>query len=76
MQIYQTRNLYETKRLVHITEKGPEEDFFYLEITSLESYIASSVLPQEEGVGRFRYKDDKETSLPIFPSGSYEITLS
>ena len=47
------KELYATKRMAHITEEGPEEDLFYLEIPSLDSYIASEVVPPEEGVGRF-----------------------
>ena len=33
------------------------------------------MLPPDEGVDRFRDKEDKETPLPILPSGSRGITL-
>ena len=39
------KELYATKRMVHITEEVTEEDFFYLGIPSLESSIASTVVP-------------------------------
>ena len=46
-----------------------------MEKHSLDSSIASSVVPPEEGVKRFRNKEDKETPLPILPSGSRGITV-
>ena len=33
------------------------------------------MVPPEEGVYRFRYKEDEETPLPILPSGSRGITV-
>ena len=51
------KELYATKRMVHITEEIPKEDLFDLEIPSLDSYIASAVVPTEEGVDRFRDKE-------------------
>ena len=39
------KKLYSTKSMLHITEEGPEEYLFDLEITSLDSSIASSVVP-------------------------------
>ena len=39
------KELYATKRMVHITEEVTEEDFFYLGIPSLEYSIASTVVP-------------------------------
>ena len=47
-----------------------------MEIPSLESSIYSEVVPPEEVVDRFRKKEDKETPLPILPSGSHEITVT
>ena len=69
------KELYDTKRMVHITKGGPEEDLFDLGIPSLDSFIASSVVPPEEGVYRFIDKEDKETPLPILPPGSRGITV-
>ena len=39
------KELYATKRMVHITENPPKEDLFYSEKTSLDSSIASAVVP-------------------------------
>ena len=39
------KGLYTTKRMVYFTEEGPEEDPLDLEIPSLDSSIASSVVP-------------------------------
>ena len=72
----QNKELYATKRMVHITEEGPEDDFFDLERPSIEYSIASAVLPPEEGVDRFREKEDGNTPLPILPSGSCGITVT
>ena len=47
-----------------------------MEIPSLESSIYSEVFPPEEGVDRFRKKEDEETPLPILPSGSHGITAT
>ena len=44
--------LYATKRMVHITEEGPKEYLLYLYRSPLDYYIASSVIPSEEGVER------------------------
>ena len=55
--------------MVHITEEDPEGDLFYLKRPYLQSFIASEVVPLEEGVDRFRDKEDEETPLPILPSG-------
>ena len=46
-----------------------------MERTSLEYYIASEVFPLEEGVDRFRDKEDEETPLKILTSGSHGITV-
>ena len=62
--------------MVHITEEGPKDDLFYLEIPSLDSSISSAVVPPEEGVDRFRDKEGEETPLPILPSGSRGITMT
>ena len=67
---------YATKRIVHITEESPKEDLFYLGIRFLDSYMASEVVPPEEGVCKFRDEEDKETPLPILPSGSRGITAA
>ena len=45
-------------------------------VTHKQSSIASAVVPPEEGVYRFRYKEDEETPLPIIPSGSCGITVT
>ena len=42
---FPNKELYATKRMFHFTEEGPEEDFLDLEIPSLDSSIASSVVP-------------------------------
>ena len=52
------KELYVTKIMVHIIEEGPEEDLFDLERPSLDSSIDSAVISPEEGVDRFRYKED------------------
>ena len=70
------KELYATNRMVYITEEGPGEDLFDLERPSLESYVASSVVPPEEGVDRFIDNEDKDTPLPILPSVSREITVT
>ena len=56
---FPNKELYATKSMAHITEEGPEEKLFDLEIPYLDSSIASSVVTLEEGVERFRYKEDK-----------------
>ena len=61
------KELYATKRMVHIIEEGPEEDLFDLERPSLDSSIALEVVPPEQGIERFRDKEDEETPLPILP---------
>ena len=43
------KELYATKGMVHITEEGPEGYLFDLERPYLESSVASSVVPLEEG---------------------------
>ena len=70
------KELYATKRMVHITEEGPGEYLFNLERPSLDFSIASAVVPPEEGVDRSRDKENKETPLPILPSGSRGITVA
>ena len=67
---------YATKRIVHITEESPKEDLFYLGIHFIDSYIASEVVPPEDGVCKFRDKEDEEIPLPILPSGSHGITAA
>ena len=62
--------------MVHITEEGPKEDLLDLERPSLESSIDSSVVPPEEGIGRYRDKEYKETPLPILPSVRRGITVT
>jgi len=47
-----------------------------LDIPSLDSSIASAVVPPEEGVDRFRDKEEEETLLPILPPGSRGITVT
>ena len=42
---------------------------------SLDSSIYSAVVPPEDGIDMFIYKEDKETPLPILPSGSCGITV-
>ena len=37
---FPNKEIYATKRMVHITKEGPREDLLYLGITSLEYYIA------------------------------------
>ena len=39
------KELYATKRMVHITEEGPEEDLLDLQRHSLDSSISSEVVP-------------------------------
>ena len=39
------KELYATKRMVHITQEGPEEDLFGLEIPYLESSKDSAMIP-------------------------------
>ena len=70
------KELYATKRMVHITEESPKEDLFYLGIHFIDSYIASEVVPPEDGVCKFRDKEDKEIPLPILPSRSHGITAA
>ena len=62
--------------MVHITEEVPEKDLFDLERPPLYSSIASSVVPLEEGIDRFRYKEYEETPMPILHSGSHGITVA
>ena len=57
------KELYSTKRMVNITEEGPKEDLFDLERSSIESSIASELVPSEERVDRFIDKEDEETPL-------------
>ena len=52
------KELYATKRMVHITEEGPKEYLFVLERPSLESSIDSYFFPPEEGIYRFRDKEN------------------
>ena len=73
---FPNKELYATKRMVHIIEEGPEEDLCYLEIPSLDSPIASAVVPPKEGLDRFRDKEEEETPLPNLPSGSRGITVT
>ena len=47
-----------------------------MEIPYLDSSIASEVVPPEEGVDRFRDKENEEIPLPILPSGSSVITVT
>ena len=75
-EYFTKKELCATKRMVHITEEGPEEELFDLERPSLESSIASAVVPPEEGIDRVRDKEDKETPLPILPSVSHRITVT
>ena len=70
------KELYSTKSMVHIIEEGPKEDPFDWERTSLESSIASKVIPLEEGVDSFRDNEDEETPLPILSSGSCGNTVT
>ena len=73
---FPNKGLYATNRMVHITEEGPKEDLFYLGRPSIDSSIASAVVPPEEGVEMFRYKEDEETPLPILLSYSRGITVT
>ena len=73
---FPNKELYATKRMVHITEEFLEEELLDLERPSLESSIASSLVPSEEGLDRFRDKEDKETPLSILPSGSCGINMT
>ena len=41
---FPNKELYATKRMVHITEEGHEEDLFDLWRLSLDYYIASAVV--------------------------------
>ena len=70
------KKLYATKKIVHIKEELPEEKLFYLERNYLDSYTDSAVVPPEEGVDRFRDKEDEDAPLPILPSGSCGITMT
>ena len=70
------KEFYTTKRMVHIIEEGPIEDLFILERPSLDSSIASAVIPLEEGVDRFRDNEDEETPLPILLSCSRGIIVA
>ena len=70
------KELYATKRMVYITEESPKEDLFHLGILFLDSYIASEVVPPEEGVCKFRDEEYEETPLPILPSGSHGMTAA
>ena len=73
---FPNKELYATKRMVHITEEGPEEELLDLERPSFDSSIDSALLPPEEGVDKFREKEDKETPLTTLPSGSRGITVA
>ena len=55
---FPNKELYATKRMVHITEEDPEGDLLDLERPYLDYIIASSVVSPEEGVDRFRDKKD------------------
>ena len=75
-EYFPNNEIYATKRMVHIIEEGPEEHLFGLERPSLDSSIAPAVVPQEEGVDRFKDKEDEDTPLSILPSGSCGITVT
>ena len=75
-EYFPNKKLYATKRMVHIIEEGPKEHLFGLERPSLDSSIAPAVVPQEEGVDRFKDKEDEDTPLSILPSGSCGITVT
>ena len=53
---FPNKELYATKKMVHITEEGPKEYLLDLEKPYLEYSIASALVPPEEGVDRFRDK--------------------
>ena len=53
----------------------PQRRPFNLKIPSHDSSIASAVVPPEQGVDRFRDKEEEETPLTIIPSGSHYITV-
>ena len=61
---------------MYITKEVPEEDLFYLERPSLDSYIDPAVVPPEEAVDRFIDDKDECIPLPILPSGSRGITVT
>ena len=69
------KEIYATKRMVHITEDDFEEDLFNLCISSLHSLIDSAVVPPEKRVYIFRDKEDEETPLPILTSGIHGIAV-
>ena len=69
------KELYATKRMVHITEECPKGKLLYLERTYLVSSIDSAVVALEEGIERFKVKEYEETPLPILHSGSRGITV-
>ena len=56
---FPNKELYATKRMVHITEEDPEGDLLDLERPYLDFPIVSAVVPPEEGVDRFRDKEDE-----------------
>ena len=56
--------------------KSPEEDLFDLGRPCLKSSVASLVVPPDEGVDRFRDKEDEDTPLPILPSSISGITVT
>ena len=62
-EYFPNKEIYATKRMVHIIEEGPKEHLFGLERPSLDSSIAPAVVPQVEGVDRFRNKEDEDTPL-------------
>ena len=72
---FPNKEIYATKSMVCITEEVPEEDLFYLEINSFDSYVASALLPLEEGLYRFIYKEDEDTLLSILPSVIHGISV-
>ena len=74
-EYFPNKELYATNSMVNIKEEGPKEDLFDLEIPSLESSIESAVVPPEEGVDRFRDKEDEDTPLPTLLSCSLTITV-
>ena len=72
--VFIIRHEYFTKKEHYATSL--KEDLFYLDILFLESYISSEVVTPENGVCRFRDEEEKETPLPILPSGSRGITVT
>ena len=75
-EYFPNKELCATKMMVHIKKEGPEEDLLYLERNSLDSSVASSLVPPEEGVDRFRDKEDEDNPLTILSSGSLGFTVT